>query len=132
MELARHRSNLRKRTRIARGLGIVRSSNATLTEGPIPLVSTRVGGQADRILSRQESAAALEQFDRFAADVVLFFFSRKQQAKARKKSGGAADKTETIEDGGSRIANQPEKFEGCLCCAISEFGFTSKLEEPLK
>ena len=30
MELARHRSNLCKRTRIARGLGIVHSSNATL------------------------------------------------------------------------------------------------------
>src|SRR4029453_198396 len=61
MELARHRSNLCKRTRIARGLGIVRSSNATLTERPIPFVSTRVGGQADRILSRQESADALER-----------------------------------------------------------------------
>src|SRR5947207_9772135 len=61
MELARQRSNLCQRTRIARGLGIVRSSNATLTERPIPIVSTRVGGQADRILSCQESATALER-----------------------------------------------------------------------
>src|SRR5258705_6638229 len=61
MELARHRGNLCKRTRIARRLGIVRSSNATLTERPIPFISTRVGGQADRILSRQESAIALER-----------------------------------------------------------------------
>src|SRR6476620_2737182 len=61
MELARHRSNLCKRTRIARGLGIVRSSNAAHSGRPIPFVSTRVGGQADRILSRQESATALER-----------------------------------------------------------------------
>src|SRR5713101_2037338 len=61
MELTRQRSNLCQRTRIARGLGIVRSSNATLTERPIPFVSTRVGEQADRILSRQESATALER-----------------------------------------------------------------------
>src|SRR5437660_2817387 len=61
MELARHRSNLCQRTRIARGLGIVRSPNGTLTERPIPFVSTRVGGQADRIFSRQESATALER-----------------------------------------------------------------------
>ncbi len=42
-------------------LGIVRSSNAAPSERPIPFVSTRVGGQADRILSRQKSAAALER-----------------------------------------------------------------------
>src|SRR5512132_152008 len=69
MELARHRSNLCQRARIARGLGIVRSSNATLTERPIPIVSTRVGGQTDRILSRQESSTALE---RGTADVPTY------------------------------------------------------------
>src|SRR5438093_13057756 len=60
MELARHRSNLCQRARIARGLGIVRPSNAATSGWPIPVVSTRVGGQTDRALSGQKSATALE------------------------------------------------------------------------
>src|SRR5436190_17632995 len=80
MELTRQRSNLCQRTRIARGLGIVRSSNATLSERPIPVVSTRVGGQADRILSRQKSATALE---RGTADVPNYA-NRRRMGSRRK------------------------------------------------
>src|SRR6267142_3546863 len=80
MELARHRSNLCQRTRIARGLGIVRSSNATFSERPIPFVSTRVGGQADQILSRQKSAAALE---RGTADVSSYADRRRMGSRGK-------------------------------------------------
>src|SRR5512132_2546177 len=80
MELARHRSNLRQRTRIARGLGIVRSSDATLSERPIPFVSTRVGGQADRILPRQKSTSELE---RGTADVSNYANRRRMGSRGK-------------------------------------------------
>src|SRR5204862_6855624 len=60
MELARHRSGLRKRTRIARSAGIACPFDAALSKRSIPVVSTRVGEQTDRAFSRQKFATAVE------------------------------------------------------------------------
>src|SRR5436189_3783896 len=95
MELARHRSSLCERTRIARGAGIACPFNAALSERPIPVVSTRVGGQIDGAFSRKKSATTVE---RRTADVPNDANRRRVGARRKIRRPGSAQRAKHERD----------------------------------